>query len=103
MIRRFAVPLAVCLAVLASVMLRSSATASTALTRIVPYSSFSHYVPNIPYSGPINTLAVYPGDDTEVWAASETGGVFFSNNSGLDWTRDERRSVTGVGMVPGFP
>src|SRR5205085_5439571 len=48
-----------------------------------------HYTAAIPNSGPLNTVAVDPRDEQKVMVASETGGIFRSNNGGSNWFHDD--------------
>ncbi len=51
--------------------------------------SVGHYIPNIPESGPISTIAVDPRDRRDILVASETGGMFRSSNSGTSWVHED--------------
>ncbi|GEM_PF-5244033 len=64
--------------------------AVTATTSIAPYS------PDIPNSGRISALAVRPSDDRQILAASETGGLFASDDGGTSWYHRNDLASTSV-------
>ena len=57
--------------------------------RTVPVFSVTQLVPNVEFSGPINSVAVSPLGESRVLVASETGGVFRSDDAGNHWSHED--------------
>ena len=50
----------------------------------------SRYAPNTAWAGPVDTVRVMPGDDSELAAAAAgTGGVFTSSDGGRSWSHED--------------
>jgi hypothetical protein len=75
----------------ASPVTAQSGGASVALTTTV-----SHLAPQIPNSGPINTVAINPDDPAVILVASESGGLFGSTSGGRDWSHADDLPTTAV-------
>lgn len=55
------------------------------LSRAVPSFQVEEYQPDIKWSGRINTIAVHPTDPRQLTVASESGGLFQSQDGGETW------------------
>jgi photosystem II stability/assembly factor-like uncharacterized protein len=55
------------------------------LRRAVPSFAISEQHPDVPWGGRVNTIAVHPESSTRLTVATETGGLFQSEDGGLSW------------------
>jgi photosystem II stability/assembly factor-like uncharacterized protein len=55
------------------------------LERSVPSFQVEEYQPDVKWSGRVNTIAVHPTDPRRLTVASETGGLFQSDDGGESW------------------
>lgn len=53
---------------------------------VVPNWTVSQFQPNLRQGGRTNSVAVNPRNRGELYAASDTGGLFKSSNGGMTWT-----------------
>lgn len=63
----------------------------------------SHYRPHVAYNGPVNSVAVDPGDANRAAAASETGGLFRTSDGGSSWSRDDELGSIHTNSVRYLP
>src|SRR5262249_38412638 len=61
---------------------------STLAGQVVPTFSVRPIHPDVPLNGPINSIAVDPGNERHILVASETGGMF-STRDGINWTHED--------------
>jgi hypothetical protein len=70
---------------------------------VFPTYSVSHYAPDVPWSGPISTVATRQGDDSDIVVASDSldgpGTIFSSRDAGRTWTQDDQFPADRVQSV----
>src|SRR3954453_16197960 len=69
----------------------------------VPNWSVSEFQPNVAQGGRTNTVAVNPLNRDEMFAASDSGGLFKSINGGLNWAHVDRLPVIFTQAVAYVP
>ncbi len=70
-----------------------------------PVFTVAEFQPHIQWNGRINTIAVNPAKNSEIVAASETGGLFKSIDGGLSWVHLDNlpsSTVNDVTFYPGY-
>src|SRR6185436_3321100 len=102
---------------LSSVVRRSSAAAWAVIALLMPLHAFSNpgtfpnwtvseFHPNLERGGRTNTVAVHPIDESKMFAASDSGGLFKSIDGGLTWSHVDGLKVNftqAVAYVPSTP
>lgn len=102
---------------LSNVVRRSSIAAWAVVALLMPVHAFSNpgffpnwsvseFQPNVQQGGRTNTVAVNPANRNQMFAASDSGGLFRSEDGGLHWTHVDGLPVNftqAVAYVPGTP
>jgi len=74
-------------------------------TELFPNWTVSEFRPNLKQGGRTNTVAVNPANGNEMFAASDSGGLFKSIDGGVNWTHVDGLPIftQAVAYVPGTP
>src|SRR6185295_9160822 len=64
------------------------------------------FQPDVKQGGRANGIAVNPANNNVIYVASESGGLFKSNDRGVHWTHNDNLPLYKLGtvaLVPGIP